>query len=180
MKLDVGAVAKGFATEIVARELMDAGFDSFIINSGGNIRAVGKPLDGVRNKWGVGIQNPDENPLIPDTPSLDTAFIDNGSLVTSGDYQRYYVVNGERFHHLIDPSTLMPANHYRAVTVMTRDSGLADFMSSAVFLQPFDESKALVEKIEGLEALWIMKDGTMEATEGMKKVLKEMGGASNK
>lgn len=180
MSLDVGAVAKGFATEIVTRELKSEGFSSFIISGGGNIRASGVPQDGLKSKWGIGIQNPDGNPLIPNDEPLDIAYVNDASVVTSGDYQRYYVVNDQRIHHLIDSVTLMPANHYRAVTVMTEDSGVADFMSTAVFLLPYDKSRALVESIEGLEALWIMHDGSIVATEGMKKSLKKMGGASNK
>lgn len=179
MRLDVGAVAKGYATEIVAKELSDAGHTSFIISSGGNVRTVGKPLDGIRNKWGIGIQDPDKNAKIPDSPSLDVLFVTDSSVVSSGDYERYYVVNGQRFHHLVDPVTLMPAVHYRAVTIQTRDSGLADLMSTAVFLLPYDKSRSLVESIEGLEALWVMPDGTINATDNMKKSLKNLGGATS-
>lgn len=180
MKLDVGAVAKGFATEIVTRELTDSGFTSFIISSGGNIRVVGKPRDGVREKWGVGVQDPDKNPKIPDSPSLDTLFINDASVVSSGDYERYYEVNGQRFHHLIDPTTLMPANHYRAVTILTTDSGIADAMSTAVFLLPYAKSRELVENIAGIDALWIMPDRSINVTDNMKKNLKNIGCASNK
>lgn len=180
MSLDVGAVAKGFATEIVARELQDAGLNSAVISTGGNVRLIGKPLDGVRNKWGIGIQNPDGNVLIPDDKPLDTVFAADTSIVTSGDYQRFYKVEGEIMHHLIDPKSLMPARYYRAVTVMVEDGGIADFMSSTVFLLPYGESRALVENTGGVEALWIFPDGTIEATEGMTRVLEVHGGASSK
>lgn len=178
MSLDVGAVAKGFATEIVAKELEKEGYTSFIISSGGNVRTAGKPRDGVRNMWGINIQNPDGNALIPDDEPLDTAFVTDASVVTSGDYQRYYEVNGKRIHHLIDSATLMPANHYRAVTVISENSAVADFMSTTVFLLPYDKSRALVERLDDVEALWIMPDGTINATDNMKKMLKKMGGAS--
>lgn len=180
MSLDVGAVAKGFAAEIVANELEKAGLDSLVMSAGGNIRVIGKPLDNVRNKWGIGIQDPNGNPLIPDDKPLDTLFVTDTSLVTSGDYQRYYTVDGQMIHHIIDPQTLMPANHYRAVTVMVRDSGLADFMSSTVFILPYEESRKLVESIEGLEALWIFSDDRIEISKGMKEVMKKFGGASYK
>jgi len=180
MSLDVGAVAKGFATEILVRELQSEGFTSFIISNGGNIRTVGKPMDGKRSKWSIGIQNPDGNPLIPDDEPLDTVYIEESSVVTSGDYQRYYVVNGQRLHHLIDPNTLMPADHYRSVTVVTKDSGLADFLSSALFILPYEQSRALADSLEGVDALWVMKDGSLVATDNMKNSLKKMGGASNK
>lgn len=180
MRLDVGAVAKGFATEVVAKELEKAGYTSFIISAGGNVKTVGKPMDGIRNKWGIGIQDPDKNAKLPDSPSLDIAFVTETSVVSSGDYERYYEVNGQRYHHLIDPATLMPATHYRAVTIMAKDSGVADAMSTAVFLLPYEKSRALVEKIEGVDALWVMKDRSINTTEDLKKSLKEMGGATSK
>jgi len=180
MRLDVGAVAKGYATEIVARELSEAGYNSFIISAGGNVRTVGKPMDGVRNKWGIGIQDPDKNAKLPDTPPLDIAFVTETSVVSSGDYERYYEVNGQRYHHLIDPTTLMPARHYRAITIVTKDSGIADALSTAVFLLPYEKSRALVESIEGVEALWVMPDRSIEVTDNLKKALKDMGGATSK
>lgn len=178
MRLDVGAVAKGFATQIVANELMDKGYTSFIISAGGNARTVGAPIDSTRKKWGVGIQSPDGNPNDSSEPSLDILYFNDQSLVTSGDYQRYYEVNGKRYHHLIDPITLMPAENFRSVSILTKDSGIADFMSTTIFLTPYEEGLKLAESI-GIEAIWIMKDGTIKATDNAKKVMKYMGGATN-
>ena len=178
MRLDVGAVAKGFATEIVTNELMDKGYSSFIISSGGNVRTVGAPIDFTRKKWGIGIQDPDGNPNNQDEPSLDILYLNDLSLVTSGDYQRQYKVNGKMYHHLIDPVTLMPAEYYRAVSVVADDSGVADFMSTTIFLTPYEEGRKLAESI-GIDAIWIMKDGTIYATDNAKKVMKYMGGATN-
>jgi len=182
MRLDLGAVAKGYATEIVAKELSEEGFSSFVISSGGNVRAVGAPKDGVRKKWGIGIQDPDDNTIIPDKAgeTLDTVFVTDASVVTSGDYQRYYEVNGQRIHHIIDPTTLMPASHYRAVTIVTENSAVGDFLSTTAFILPYDQSRTLIESIEGVEALWIMPDGTIQATDNMKSMLKNLGGASSK
>ncbi len=180
MKLDLGSVAKGYATELVARELMEQGYDSFAISGGGNVRVAGSPKDGNRLKWSIGIQDPDGNELIPDRDILDAAYVTDTSVVTSGDYQRYYVVDDKRMHHLIDPNTLMPAEHYRAVTVITQDSGVADFLSSTLFLLPYEESLALAQSLEGVEALWVMPDREIRATEGMKKALKKLGGSKNK
>lgn len=180
MSLDIGAVAKGYATELVAKEIMDEGFTSGIISSGGNIRVLGKPLDNIREHWGVGIQNPDKSILSDESTILDTIFINNASVVTSGDYQRYYIVDGVPVHHLIDPRTLMPGDYYRSVTVVTEDSGLADFLSTTVFLMPYEESKKLVESLDGVEALWIMEDGSVEVTDGMKKIMKSNGATGAK
>ena len=180
MKLDLGAVAKGYATELVAQELIGLGYDSFAISGGGNVRVVGSPKDGKRPKWSIGIQDPDGNEFIPNRDLLDMAYVTDTSVVTSGDYQRYYVVDDKRLHHLIDPTTLMPAEHYRTVTVITQHSGVADFLSSTLFLLPYDKSRALVESLEGVEALWVMPDREIRATEGMRSTLKDLGGSKNK
>lgn len=180
MSLDVGAIAKGYATEIVAQEIMKAGFTSGILSPGGNIRVLEKPLDGIRQRWGVAIQNPDKSLLMSEENILDTVFLNNASVVSSGDYQRYYIVDGKPMHHLIDPKTLMPGEYYRAVTVVTEDSGLGDLLSTAIFLMPYEESRNLVEGLEGVEALWVMLDGRIEVTEGMKNMLYSHGASGAK
>ncbi|WP_034328772.1 FAD:protein FMN transferase [Alkaliphilus transvaalensis] len=178
MSLDVGAIAKGYATEMVAQEIMAEGMISGVISAGGNIRTIGKPLDGVREQWVIGIQDPRAS--IFSDENLDSVFVNNGSVVSSGDYQRYYYVGDELIHHIIDPKTLMPANYYRAVTIVAEDSGLADFLSTAIFLKPFEEGKELIEEITEAEALWVMPDGSVEISEGMKEILGSYGATNKK
>ena len=176
MSLDVGAVAKGYAMELVARELIDMGLEAAIISAGGNIKTIGQPKEADRDRWGVGIQDPDETVVSSGGDNLlDVIYLAEGSVDTSGDYQRYYRVNGDMYHHLIDPDTLMPANHYRAVTVVATDSAPADFMSSALFLVPFDESLALAEGKDQFEALWVFPDGEIKMTDGMQDYLQSYG-----
>lgn len=179
MRLDVGAVAKGYATEVVAREVMAAGLQSGMISAGGNVRAIGKPFDGIRERWGVGIQDPDQS-IVSDEGLLDVVFVKDASVVSSGDYQRYYIVNGKVLHHIIDPTTLMPADHYRAVTVVTEDSGLADFLSTELFLLPYDEASALAAGLDGVEALWVMPDGEVRTSEGMGAMMRSLGATGAK
>lgn len=174
MSLDVGAVAKGYATELVVRELVAAGLKSGMVSAGGNVRAIGMPFDGVRKRWGVGIQDPDRF-VFADDALLDVVYINDASVVSSGDYERYYIVDGEVYHHLIDPDTLMPAEHYRAITVVTEDSGLADFLSTALFLMPYEESRAVADSLDGVEALWVMPDGEVRVTEGLAPLLRSNG-----
>ena len=174
MKLDVGALAKGFATELVARELEAAGLKSGAIGAGGNIRTIGKPLDGIREKWGIGIQDPNST-LFSEDRNLDTLYVNDLSVVTSGDYQRYYYVDGQRYHHLINPATLMPAAYYRAVTVVAPDSGLADLLSTELFLLPYEESRKLADSLNDVEAMWVLPDGEVRITEGMKAMLRSHG-----
>ena len=178
MRLNVGAVAKGYATELVAEEMKEAGLESAIISAGGNVKTIGYPYDGVRNRWGIGIQHPDRLTVTAEENLLDTVFIKEASVVSSGDYQRYYEVDGKRVHHLIDPETCMPGDYYRSVTVITEHAGLADYLSTVVFLKPYEESRAYVDEYEGLEALWVMPDGTVRTTEGMKAILKSNGASA--
>ncbi|MBU5675348.1 FAD:protein FMN transferase [Alkaliphilus sp. MSJ-5] len=180
MSLDVGSIAKGYAVEVVAKEIMEEGFTSGIISGGGNVRVLDKPLDGVRERWGIGIQNPNKSIVSDEDNILETIFINNASVVTSGDYQRYYIVDEKPMHHLIDPKTLMPGEYYRAVTVVAEDSGVADFLSTAVFLMPYEESRNLVNSFDDVEAIWVMQDGTVEATDGMKKIMKSQGATGAK
>ena len=182
MRLDVGAVAKGYATEAVADLLTDSGYDSVLISAGGNVRAIGKPLDGVRSKWGVGIKDPD-SPLAGSTDEenlLDVAFVTDLSVVSSGVYERFYVVNGNQYHHLIDPVTLMPGGYYKAVTVITEDSALADLLSTALFLMPPEESYEFTTNLQGVEAIWVMPDNTLIYSPGIIAFLRDLGGASYK
>ena len=104
---------------------------------------------------------------------LMTLNVSDYSMVTSGDYQRYYVVDGKKYHHIIDPKTLYPASHCRAVTIVVPDSGLADGLSTAAFIMPVEDAKALVQSYGG-EAVFVMNDGTLEYTSGFKSFILKM------
>lgn len=174
MSLDVGAVAKGYTTEVIGEIMREKGFTSLIISAGGNIKVLEKPLDNIRDRWGVGIQNPDESVLAAES-TVDTVFLNNMSVVSSGDYQRYYFVGEKKYHHLIDVKTLMPGDYFKAVTVVTDDSGVADALSTAVFLMPLDEGKALIESLPDTYAYWITMENETVLSEGLDKMLKSKG-----
>ncbi|MBR5226138.1 MAG: FAD:protein FMN transferase, partial [Clostridia bacterium] len=177
MQLDVGAVAKGYAVEVVSQLLLSGDMSSFILSGGGNVRTGNPPKDG-RSAWGIGIQDPD-GAVFGTGDIVETFFLSGMSVVTSGDYQRYYTVDGKNYHHLIDPDTLMPGAHFRAVSILTEDSGLADLLSTAAFLMPYEESRAFIESMDGVEALWILPDGSITMTDGA-FVRSRTGGASAK
>ncbi len=172
MSLDVGAVAKGYATELVCRKLYAQGYTSFAVSSGGNVRLMDAPPVEDRTAWSIGIQDP----LNADA-TVDSVVGNNLSIVTSGDYQRYYMVDGKKVHHIIDSKTLMPADRFISVTVVCEDSGIADLLSTALFILPKEQGEQLAAE-EGAEVMWIHPDGTVECTNGLIPLLKERGGAT--
>lgn len=181
MALNVGAVAKGFAAELVAEQLQEAGWTSFLIDAGGNIKAVGRPADG-RKRWGVGLQDPDVEALpgqvASETMYYDVAYVHDTSVVSSGDYARRYYVEGEAYHHLIDPRTLWPGRLYRAVYVLTSHSGWADLYSTALFFMEPEEALRFAETND-LAVYLIRADGSVVSNQAMKAELKSEGATSD-
>ena len=163
MTLDVGAIAKGYAVEMVARSLEERGISGYVLNVGGNIRTVGAKADGT--KWTAGIENSFEDTKEA-RPYLTYLYIAGESVVTSGSYQRYYVVDGRNYHHIIDSETLMPADKYRSVSVVCRDSALGDALSTALFCMDVEEGKALIKSMGNVEVLWVFEDGREVRTDG--------------
>ena len=161
VRLDVGAVAKGWSVQRVA-ESAPAGL---LISVGGNVCATG-PKDADGTPWRVGIQNPDGGEQY-----LHTLNITNQSVVTSGDYQRFYLVDGRLYHHIIDPDTRYPGTYWRSVTIVCTDSGLADALSTALFLLPYEEGLALAESC-GAEAFWVNEAGEKYYTPGFEALIR--------
>ncbi len=95
------------------------------------------------------------------------------SLVTSGSYQRYYTVDGVRYHHIIHPKTLRPENYFVSVSIICKDGGMADALSTAVFNMSYDQGRALVEELDDVEAAWIDAEGTIRYTDGFASLLIE-------
>jgi thiamine biosynthesis lipoprotein len=147
VQLDVGAIAKGWAVQRVSGAVPDC----LLISVGGNVCATG-PKDETGMPWIVGIQDPNGGDKY-----LHTLTLTKGSVVTSGDYQRAYVVDGELYHHIIDPATLYPSTLWRSVTILCADSGLADALSTALFVLPLEEGQKLLEST-GAEAMWLDRE----------------------
>ena len=143
VRLDVGAVAKGWSVQRVAERAPEG----LLLSVGGNVCATG-PKDKSGTPWVVGIQNPSGDDY------LHTIYVSDVSVVTSGDYQRCYAVDGKLYHHIIDPVTLYPSNFWRSVTIVCKDSGLADALSTALFLLPLEEGQVLLSQC-GAEAMWV-------------------------
>ena len=160
MRLDVGAVAKGWSAQRVA-ESLESGL---LISVGGNVCATG-PKDAEGTPWVIGIDNPDGEGY------LHTVYVSQGSVVTSGDYQRWYIVGDTLYHHIIDPDTLYPARYWKSVTIVCEDSGLADALSTALFLLPYEEGLAVLHQCDA-EALWMDQDGKLFYSTGFRDLIK--------
>jgi len=166
--LDVGALGKGYAVEKAAQWLRDAGAESYVLNVGGNIRTIGTKVDGTG--WVTAIRNPIED---SEKNYILKIRISDTACVTSGVYERYFTVNGVRYHHIIDRDTLQPAAYYSSLTVITPDSGLADALSTALFCVPYEEGYALAASLEGVEVIWAFPDGSVSYTPGVEKLICE-------
>lgn len=164
MSLDVGSIGKGYAVQRTAEYAKEIGMEQVLLSVGGNVCAVGKKLDG--SDWRIGIQNPD---LSSDEAYVRKVDVSDVCVVTSGDYQRYYVVDGVKYCHIIDGDTLMPADYFSSVSIVAKDSGMADALSTAVFNMPYEEGLAFVNRLDDVEAMWIFKDGSVYYSDNFEK-----------
>ena len=168
MKLDVGAIAKGYAVEMIARELEASGITGYALNVGGNVRAIGPKGDG--SPWNTGVENPVNDDY--ENPYVAYLKITTEAVVTSGSYQRFYTVDGQNYHHIIDKNTLMPAKGLLSVTIICNSSDMADALSTAVFCMPLEEGKNFINSIDGVEALWVCEDKSVHYSANFDKYKK--------
>ena len=165
MALDLGAIAKGYAADEVARILREHGIASALINLGGNVLTVGRKPDGT--PWRIGAQNPEQ----PRGTHIGIVEIGQEAVVTSGSYERYFEAGGRRYHHILDTRTGFPvSNGLAAVMIVTPDSTTADGYSTLVFALGLERGRRLVESSAGaIEALFITESREVHLTPGLKK-----------
>lgn len=161
MAVDLGGIAKGYIADRLAGELRAAGVDSALLDLGGNIYALGQK-DGA--DWTVGIRDPaDEQALAAVVSVADCA------VVTSGSYERFFELDGVRYHHILDPATGYPVqNELASVTIVSAEAVVGDALSTACFVLGEKRGLELVESLDGVEALFISKDGRLTASPGLR------------
>lgn len=169
MKLDVGAIAKGFAVQKITDWARDNLWSSCAISIGGNVSTFGFKNDDGKTLWKIGIENPD----LTAEDYLLLVNITDLCVVTSGDYQRYYTVDGKKYCHIINPETLMPSEYVASVSVICNDSALGDALSTMLFNMSIDEGKAFVDSMDGVEAVWVDKDFNKTLSSGFEKYIAE-------
>jgi len=161
--LDLGGIAKGYAADEVRRILTENGVKSAMVNLGGNIVAIGKRPDG--NKWQIGIQNP----LASTGEYSGVLTVEDKTIVTSGCNERFFIKDGVRYHHIIDPRTGKPAqSDLLSVTAVCLNSTQADALTTALFILGPVKGMRLLKKYKA-EAIFINRDLTVTVTPGLSK-----------
>lgn len=159
VKLDFGAVAKGYAVDKAVDILKQRGVSAALVNAGGEIKGFG-------NDWIVGIQHPRNRNEI-----LGKIKLNEMSVATSGDYEQYFEFNGKRYHHILNPKNGLPVDGCQSVTVICRENKLADALATAVFVLGETDGMKLVERINGVEALIVKSNGDILYSKGFNKFL---------
>ncbi len=167
MSLDLGAIAKGYAADEVRDILEEEGIKSAYINLGGNVLVIGgKPDD---SSWKVGVQDPRRNR----GNVMGVVEVKDKTIVTSGNYERYFEENGVIYHHIIDPTTGFPARSgIISVSIVSNDSFDADALSTSVFILGEEKGLELINKLENVEAIIIREDLGIIITDGLKDKVK--------
>ncbi|MGA1876046.1 MAG: FAD:protein FMN transferase, partial [bacterium] len=162
--VDLGGIAKGFAVDQAVRVLKEEGIAAGMVNAGGDIRLFG--LKPSQECWCIGVQHPRQpNAVLASLKLTDT------SIVTSGDYERYFFKDGIRYHHILDPKSGHPARNCQSVTIVSETALSGDALSTGVFILGPERGMALIEDLEGIEGLIIDGQGEAHVSSGLQSVI---------
>lgn len=165
INIDLGGIAKGYITDLIVSDLKENGVDSAMLSLGGNVFVLGNKNN---KKWKVGIAN-------PSSPNNIVGYVEvsDKSVVTSGNYQRYFEENGKIYHHILDSQTGYPANSgLKSVTIICDNSTLADAYSTAFFVMGVDKSIKFLKdnNVKNIDAIFITSQDKIICTNNAKKI----------
>ena len=158
MSIDLGGIAKGYAIDRAILTLQQHGIQQALVNAGGDIRCLGARPDG--NPWRVGIQHPRQEGL------LGVLEVETRAVATSGDYERYFMQDGIRYHHIFDPRTGQPVRDCQSVTILAPTAEIADVFATAVFVMGAERGKAFLETQPDVSGLIVRADGSIVTSAG--------------
>ena len=161
VKVHLGGIGKGYAVDRAAALLRAAGFNDFALQAGGDLYASGRRGD---RPWRMGLNDPRG----AGGESFATIELHNETFSTSGDYERFFLKDGVRYHHILDPRTGQPARGCRSVTIVAASALQADWLSTGVFIMGPDEGMALVERLPGVEAVIVTADNEVKISTGLR------------
>ncbi|AJH00571.1 thiamine biosynthesis protein ApbE [Clostridium beijerinckii] len=162
--VDLGAIAKGYAADRAIEIYKQYGVESAFVNLGGNVAVLGNKPNG--DSFRVGIQNP----LLQRGQCLGAVNAANKTVVTSGDYVRYFEKDNKKYHHILDPRTGYPAeSSLMSTTIVSKESIAADALSTAIFILGLEAGIKLIDSQEDMEAIFITKDKEIYVTKGLKE-----------
>jgi thiamine biosynthesis lipoprotein len=159
VRLNFGAIAKGFAVDKAIDVLKKLGINEALVNAGGEISVIG-------NDWIVGVQHPRETNSI-----IKKIKVDGFTVATSGDYEQYFEVDGNRYHHILDPKTGYPSKGLQSVTIINKSNAYADALATAVFVIGKENGLKLIETLDDTEAMIIDSEGKIFYSSGFEKFL---------
>jgi len=163
MLMDLGGIAKGYAADKAVEVLQRDGITSGIVAVGGEVKSFGRKPDGKR--WRVGIKNP--RPTGKSDEIMATLDLSDAAISTSGDYERYFILDGKRFHHILDPTTGYSAEGCQSVSIIARDGVYTDAFATGVFVLGPEKGIALLQRM-GFEGVIVDRNGTIHTTSGLK------------
>jgi FAD:protein FMN transferase len=160
MAIDLGGIAKGYAVDRAFELLKSLGYKNLIVNAGGDLR-----VGGLKNNqpWSIGIQNPRESQKI-----LARISVSDMAVATSGDYERFFIHEGKRYHHIFNPRDGFPTEGCQSVTIVTKDCITADGLATAVFVLGSEKGYSLCQKLEGVDCIIVDKEGKTIFSPGLK------------
>lgn len=175
MKLDLGGIAKGFIIDRGMETIRKFDVQASFLNAGGDIRIYGEKPSGER--WTVGIQDPNVNGQGSDISYIAALRLEGeGSVVTSGDYQRFFEEQGEKYHHILNPADGKPARQVKSVTIVADDALTADALSTAVFVLGREKGLALLGHFPGVNGVIVDQDGRVYYSPGLEDKIQLIAG----
>lgn len=163
MSIDLGAIAKGYISDRIADYFVEKGVESALLNVGGNVRTVGLKPDG--SNWRIGIQDPEG---VRDQSIVGVATLGDNAVVTSGIYERGFILDDVVYHHILDPNTGWSVqNELAGVTIVAKEACTADALSTTVFAMGLEEGSEFIESFDGVDAIFVTRDGDISWTSGL-------------